>query len=81
MLQLETILTRMMSEPAFANAVFSDAMRALADYHMPNEDIAKFRALSRADFDSAAYEFRKLVSALTPRMETNPPVSRLPFEP
>ncbi len=76
MLQLETILIRMMREHAFANAVFSDATHALAGYDMQNETIAKFRTLSRADFDSAAYEFCKLVSTLTHRIETTPIPSR-----
>lgn len=80
MLQLETILIRMMREPAFANAVFSDATHALAGYDMQNEAIAKFRTLSRADFDSAAYEFCKLVSTLTHRMEA-PPIPSRQFEP
>ena len=59
---LNTILTRMMSEPEFTDAVFGDADKALAEYNLSTDEIAKFRNLSRADFEafaSASPEERK----------------------
>ncbi|MBI3152804.1 MAG: hypothetical protein HYZ21_11765 [Chloroflexi bacterium] len=73
----ETILTRMMGDSAYADEVFRDPVKALANYNLPNEGIAKFKALSRADFESAAHEYRKLLATLAPafaiRMESAPP--------
>ena len=50
----ETILTRMMNDSVFANAVFADVEKALAgyDYDLSAEEIAKFKAMSRAEFDA-----------------------------
>ena len=50
----ETILTRMMNDSVFANAVFADAERALAgyDYDLSTEEIAKFKGLTRTQFDA-----------------------------
>ena len=50
----ETILTRMMNDVDFANAVFADAEQALAgyDYDLSAEDIVKFKSISRAEFDA-----------------------------
>ena len=59
---LETILSRMMNEPAFAEAVFVDAEKTLAEYDLSADEIAKFKGLSRADFEdlaSASPEDRK----------------------
>ena len=55
----EIILTRMMSDPAFAESVFSDAAKALAEYNLSAEDLAKFQKLTRAQFTSMAPEERK----------------------
>ena len=49
---LETILSRMMSEYAFSEAVFANAEQALAEYNLPTLEIEKFKAMSRADFAS-----------------------------
>jgi len=62
---INTILERMMSEPAFADAVIADAEKALVEYGLPADDIAKFTSLSRADFEaflSASPEERKSFS-------------------
>ncbi len=55
----ETILTRMMSDPAFAEAVFADAAKALAEYNLSAEDLAKFKGLTRAHFQAMSTEDRK----------------------
>lgn len=56
---IETILERMMNDPAFADAVFADAEKALTDYNLSVEDLTKFRNLSRAQFDTMSTEERK----------------------
>lgn len=55
----QTILSRMSSDPAFADAVFTDAAKALAEYNLPAEELAKFKDLSRAQFDGMSPEERK----------------------
>jgi hypothetical protein len=58
----ETILTRMMSEPAFAEAVFTDAEKTLAEYNLPVEEFSRLNKISRTDFEkfaSTAPEERK----------------------
>jgi len=51
---IENILTRMMSDANFADAVFADAARALAGYDLHLDEISKFKDLSRAQFDAMA---------------------------
>ena len=55
----ETILTRMMSDAAFAESVFADATKALAEYNLSAEDLAKFKGLTRAHFQAMSTENRK----------------------
>jgi len=49
---LETILLRAMNDPKFAELLFNDFDEALAEYSLGDEDIAKFRNMSRVDFDT-----------------------------
>jgi len=59
---IETILSRMMNEPAFAEAILTNAEQALAEYNLSTEKITKFKGMSRADFEafaSASPEERK----------------------
>lgn len=49
---IETILSRMMNEPAFAEAVFTDAEKALAEYKLSAVERAKFNELAHAQFDT-----------------------------
>ena len=56
---LETVLSRMMHEPDFAEAVFTDAEKALAEYNPTPEEYAVFKGLSRAEFAAQAVEGRK----------------------
>ena len=55
----ETILTRMMTDAKFAEAVFADAAKALAEYNLSAEDLAKFKGLTRAQFEGLSTEDRK----------------------
>ena len=59
MTTIETVLTRMMNEPAFADAVFTDAAAALADYQLSAEELANIKAMSRAGFENMTPEDRK----------------------
>jgi len=62
---IELILSRMMNETDFAEAVFADAEMALVKYNLLPEEIAKFRDISRADFEaltSSSPEERKSFS-------------------
>jgi len=55
----------MMNESAFADAVLANAENALAEYNLPEADVAKFKSMSRADFEafaSASPEDRKSFS-------------------
>jgi len=59
---IENVLERMMSEPAFADAVFTDVEKALAEYNLSTDEITKFKDISREDFEafaSASPEERK----------------------
>ncbi len=60
---LETILNRAMSDPAFADALFADPDKALAEYNLPPEELAKFKAMSRAEFDAFVTEERRSMAA------------------
>ena len=51
---IETILTRIMSEPTFADVVFADAEKALAEYGLPADELERFKQISRADFEALA---------------------------
>jgi len=59
---LETIVSRMVNDPAFADSVLADAEKTLEEYGLPAEEMEKFKKMSRADFDafvSASPEERK----------------------
>ncbi len=61
---LETILSRAMSDPAFADALFADPEKALAEYDLSAEEIAIFKNITRAEFESLEAEARQSMSAL-----------------
>jgi exopolysaccharide biosynthesis protein len=56
---IETILSRMMAEKTFAEAVFANAEKALAEYSLSAEELARFKSLSKADFEAMSTEDRK----------------------
>ena len=66
---LEIILSRMMHEPDFAEAVFTDAEKALAEYNPTPEEYAAFKALSRAEFEAQAVEGRKSMAIKLPDVQ------------
>ena len=60
---LETILSRMMHESDFAEAVFTDAENALAEYELSADDLTKFKGLTRSQFEGLTPEDRKSMIA------------------
>ena len=49
---IETILSRMMNEPVFANTVLTDPEKALAEYDLSADAIEKFKYITRTDFEA-----------------------------
>ena len=48
----ETILSCMMSDHTFADAVFANAEKALAEYNLPADELKQFKGMSRAEFET-----------------------------
>ena len=46
---IEAILFRTISDAAFANLLFTQPDKALADYHLTAEEAAQFKGLRRAE--------------------------------
>jgi hypothetical protein len=59
---IETILARAMSDDVFAEQLFTDAEKALAEYNLSADEVVKFKDLSRAQFDAMTPEERKSMS-------------------
>ena len=51
---VETILTRAMSDNAFANRLFSNPEKAMAGFDLTAEEIANLKGITRAEFDKFA---------------------------
>ena len=60
---IETILSRMMHESEFAEAVFTDANKALAEYELSADELAKFQGLTRSQFEGLTPDDRKSMIA------------------
>ena len=48
---VESILSRAMGDAAFADLLFRDPDEALAGFDLTPDEAAKFKSMSRADFD------------------------------
>jgi len=51
---IEAVLTRAMSDPAFADALFADVEKALAGFDLTGQELELFKGMSRADFEAYA---------------------------
>ena len=51
---IESILSRAMSDSAFADQLFNDPEQALAGLDLTTEEAASLRSISRAEFDQFA---------------------------
>jgi len=60
---IEIILTRAMNEPTFADALFSNPEEALAEYNLSVDEIAKFKGLTRTQFEAMSTEDRQSMIA------------------
>ena len=49
---IEAVLLRAMSDRPFADELFANVEKALADYDLTAEEIAKFKGLFSMDFDA-----------------------------
>ena len=49
---IESILTRCMSDPAFAEALIAKPTETLAEYNLPADELAQFQGLSRIEIDT-----------------------------
>jgi len=59
MSKIETILTRAMTEPEFADLIFADPEKALAEYKLSEDEMAEFKALINAEFEVLDAEGRR----------------------
>jgi len=59
---IETILSRAMNDPDYANLLFADPDQALAEYDLTDEEIAKLKSISRTRFEALEPEERKSLS-------------------
>lgn len=62
---IETILSRMMNDPAFADAVFADIEKALTEYGLSENEIEKLKGLTHAQFEKMTPDERKSMAATT----------------
>ena len=51
---VESILTKAMSDSAFANALFADLESAVTGYDLTAEEVANLKSMSRAEFEKFA---------------------------
>ena len=56
---VQTILSRAMNEPEFADELFANPRKALSAYHLTSDEIILFEGMSRAEFKAMAAEERK----------------------
>lgn len=61
---LETILTRAMNDPEFAEQLFIDPDKALDTYQLSTQEMELFKNLTRAKFTALAPEERKSLAGL-----------------
>jgi hypothetical protein len=75
---VESVLSRAMSDAAFADTLFANAEKALSGFDLTGEEVEKFKGLSRADFDTlmASPEERKSFSYVdAPKTKISPNIN------
>jgi hypothetical protein len=60
---IDIILTRMMYEAVFADAVFENAEAALMEYNLLPEEVSRFKTISRLKLSAMTLEDRKTFAA------------------
>jgi hypothetical protein len=48
---IEAVLSRAMSDPKFADVLFTDAEKALVDFDLTAGEVLAFKSMARVDFD------------------------------
>jgi len=70
---IESVLSRAMSDSAFAEQLFANPDQALASFDLTSEEITKFKGMSRAEFETIVSEDRKsfavMISELSVKYE------------
>ena len=61
---IETILTRAMSDPEFAEQLFNNPEEALASYDLTAEEYAQLQKMSQTEFTALVAEDRKSLVGL-----------------
>jgi hypothetical protein len=51
---IESVLSRAMSDLAFADELFANPSKVLSDFDLTTEEVAKFKKMSRVEFDKFA---------------------------
>lgn len=51
---LQSVFSRAMGDPAFADLLFSDPGQALSGYDLTAEEVSRLKSMSRAQFDQLA---------------------------
>jgi len=69
---IDIILTRMMYEAVFADAVFENAEAALTEYNLTSEEVSRFKTLSRLKLSAMTLEDRKTFAAWVTHPHTMP---------
>jgi len=59
---LETVLSRAMSDAAFAEQLFADPEKALVDYELTADELAQIKGMSSVEFSALEADARKSLS-------------------
>lgn len=65
MTTIETILSRMMKEPDFAEAIFVDTEKTLESYGLSANELALFQKMTQAQFRTLTADERKSMIGLS----------------
>jgi hypothetical protein len=70
---VESVLSRAMTDTAFADTLFTNVEKGLAGFDLATEELLKFKGMSRADFDAllASPEERKSMGIQTNHNQTS----------
>jgi len=60
---IDIILTRMMYEAVFADAVFENAEAALREYNLTPDEVSRFKTITRLNLSTMTLDDRKAFAA------------------
>jgi hypothetical protein len=73
---VETILSRAISDSAFADQLFANPNQALAGFELTTEEVAAFKGMARADFETLLASPEERKSFLSYNMTGNPGIGK-----